>query len=165
MAQQSHKWLLFPLFFYYISFDVPLQLTSAERYYLFNTRANASSKYGIGNINGVKGLIVLPDNWTLPSGYTFNSGFSSSDDYWWTLNSYTLAQWAVMEAAGAVFLPAAGRRWGTNLDNLGVQGNYWTSTPSIENRAYSMVFDNVYLSGSNPGCSNGLSVRLVMEND
>ena len=41
-------------------------LTIAEWNYLLNTRTDASSKRGTGNINGVGGLIILPDSWTLP---------------------------------------------------------------------------------------------------
>ena len=92
-------------------------LTQAEWEYLLNERPNASSKFAIGNINGVGGLILLPDSWTLPSECSFTSGYATYDGYIdidWTHNSYTLAQWAQMEAAGAVFLPAAGDRYGTN---------------------------------------------------
>lgn len=100
-------------------------LTGAEWDYLFNGRPNASTKRGSGNINGVGGLIILPDSWTLPSGCSFISGFISSN---WTHNSYTLAQWAQMEAAGAVFLPAAGDRYGIDVRSVGSSGKYWTST-------------------------------------
>ena len=50
-------------------------LTIAEWNYLLNTRTDASSKCGTGNINGVGGLIILPDSWTLPSECSFTSGF------------------------------------------------------------------------------------------
>ncbi|MBR5352242.1 MAG: hypothetical protein IK126_00870 [Bacteroidales bacterium] len=67
-------------------------LTSAEWYYLLEGRPNASSKFAAGNINGVGGLIILPDNWTQPSECALTSGFAPD----WTLNSYTLAQWEQM---------------------------------------------------------------------
>ncbi len=74
--------------------------------YLLNTRADAASKRGTGNIDGVGGLIILPDSWTLPSGCPqFNPGLASSYRDW-SRNSYTSAQWSQMEDAGAVFLPA-----------------------------------------------------------
>lgn len=104
-------------------------LTRAEWDYLFNTRTNASSKRGTGYINGVGGLIILPDSWTLPSGCSFSSGLSSGADDW-AHNSYTLSQWSSMEAAGAVFLPAAGERPGTNAGGADILGRYWSSTPS-----------------------------------
>lgn len=77
-------------------------LTRDEWIYLFSGRSNAASKYGHGRINGVNGMILLPDDWTTPDGLSFTSGNSA-----WT-NSYTLEQWALMENAGAVFLPASG---------------------------------------------------------
>ena len=111
-------------------------LTREEWSYLFNSRANASSKYGTGNINGVGGMIILPDSWTRPSGCTFNAGLASSGSDW-AHNIFTLSQWAAMEAAGAVFLPAAGCREGTNVVLVGERGYYWSSSPS-EGFAYSM---------------------------
>jgi hypothetical protein len=119
-------------------------LTCAEWDYLLNIRANASSKRGTGNINGVGGLIILPDNWTLPSGCTFTSGFASNNwsyDDGWSHNSYTYVQWALMEAAGAVFLPAAGYRFITSVDNADSDGGYyWSSTPYNGEYVNTMVF-------------------------
>ena len=137
-------------------------LTIAEWNYLLNTRTDASSKRGTGNINGVGGLIILPDSWTLPLGCSFTSGFTTYD---WAHNSYTLAQWAQMEAAGAVFLPAAGYRYGTNDNYVGNLGNYWSSTPFNESSAYYMYF---YSNDLNVIFSNfrgyGFSVRPVQDN-
>ena len=144
-------------------------LTSAEWDYLFNTRANASSKRGTGNINGVGGLIILPDSWTLPSGCSFNAGFTTYDENNypdWTRNSYSLTQWATMEAAGAVFLPAAGYRWGTGVSLVGGNGRYWSSTPSGGSYACSVDFSSNYLIASNYGNRvDGFSVRPVRDNN
>ena len=140
-------------------------LTSAEWNYLLNARANASSKYGTGNINGMHGLIILPDSWTLPSGCSFTSGLSSNDNDL-THNSYTLSQWAQMEAAGAVFLPAAGVRWGTTVDFVGIFGNYWSSAPSNEDRAYYVSFSSSASSATNSyNRYSGFSVRSVRDNN
>lgn len=94
-------------------------LTTFEWNYLINYRTDADNKCGYGIINGIRGLIILPDSWTLPAGCSFNSGFA------WTNNNYILAQWRLMEAAGAVFLPAAGIRDGMNFWFWG--GCYWSS--------------------------------------
>ena len=140
-------------------------LTQAEWEYLLNTRPGALSKRGTGNINGVGGLIILPDNWTLPpSGCTFICGISSSYSDW-TRNSYTLSQWAQMESAGAVFLPAAGRRFGTNVVDVGSSGYYWSSTPNGESNAYDMCFDSDNLNASSyHNRIFGFSVRPVQDN-
>ena len=143
-------------------------LTSAEWEYLLNTRPGASSKLGSGNINGVGGLIILPDSWTLPSECSFASGFATINPNThpdWTHNSYTLAQWAQMEAAGAVFLPAAGRRKGTDFDNVGFHGYYWSSTPYSKNDAYHMYFSSYNLIASiNCSRSYGYPIRPVQDN-
>ena len=138
-------------------------LASAEWDYLLNSRTNASSKRGTGNINGVGGLIILPDSWTQPSGCPqFNPGFVS-DFGGWSNNSYTLAQWAQMETAGAVFLPAAGRRSGTNVNDVGSKGNYWSSTPSNANYARNVGFSSSNLYDGNSDLYDGFSVRPVQD--
>ena len=138
-------------------------LTIDEWEYLLYDRTDAPSKCGTGNINGVGGLIILPDSWTLPSGCSFTSGFATSNYNTypdWTHNSYTLAQWAQMEAAGAVFLPAAGNRYGSNVRNVGVSGSYWSSTPN-----YEMSFNSLNLDAtSNHYHYHGFSVRPVQDN-
>ena len=145
-------------------------LTKSEWYYLFNKRTGALSKRGTGNINGVGGLIILPDSWTLPSECSFTSGFCSpsGDNYPdWTHNSYTLAQWAQMEAAGAVFLPAAGNRFGTYVANVGNIGYYWSSTSSrnFDGDAYGMNFDGDNLDAMYYHLrDDGFSVRPVQDN-
>ncbi len=141
-------------------------LTKDEWDYLFHTRTDASVKYGTGNINGVGGLIVLPDSWTLPAGCTFSSGLASSDNDW-SLNSYTLSQWVEMETAGAVFLPAAGYRKGTTVRWVGNTGFYWSSTPrkvGYYNYADGLEFGSFYyLAGANHNRGLGCAVRPVRD--
>ena len=45
---------------------------------------------------------------------------------------------------GSIFLPAAGDRWGDELDNAGSYGFYWSSTqiPSYSSLAYSLYFNS-----------------------
>mgnify|MGYP003294515061 CR=1 FL=1 len=134
-------------------------LSYYEWNYVFNTRANAASMKGVATVNGKHGLILLPDTWTLPAGLSFNSGIGS-----WTLNQYTAAQWELMEAAGAVFLPAAGHRVGTTRGNAETAGTYWSSTPNGVSVAYSMYFyDNTMGYDNYNGRHCGRSVRLVQE--
>ena len=133
-------------------------LTKDEWSYVFKTRTDASQKYGHGSVNGVNGMIILPDVWDLPSGLSFTAGNSA-----WT-NSYTTAEWSEMEKAGAVFLPAAGSRSGSSVSSVGSQGPYWSSSAAsnVSDGAYFVKFNSgSYLPTYNGPRSSGYSVRLV----
>ena len=136
-------------------------LSNAEWRYIFLYRTNASSKYGFGvvqnvnNGNDVKGVILLPDEWTSP-GLSFTPGNTN-----WA-NVYTADEWAQMEAAGAVFLPAAGERYDVNYwSNF---GRYWSSTLRTGSSAYVLYFDGSYPEDpASTEFSHGCSVRLVLD--
>lgn len=144
-------------------------LTSAEWEYLRASRQNATQLIGIGSINGVHGLILLPDNWVTPEGITFKSGYSDkeySSVAFEEYQSFTLEQWAIMQAAGAVFLPCSGFRLGTSLAYMQLAGLYWTSSPHA---AYGPRFASYFLfmcDGAGVGYdtrSGGNAVRLVRD--
>ncbi len=122
-------------------------LTNDEWVYLFYGRTNAAVLFGLGSVNGVNGTILLPDNWTLPTGASFTAsttqGLTDSGTYYhnssgnnFSHNTYTKEQWYVMESAGAVFLPAAGYRLGSDLYFVGSYGYYWSATPYDSGSAY-----------------------------
>ena len=67
--------------------------------YLLTKRPDAWLLRTMGQVNGVQGLVVLPDNW-------LKRGFDTL--HFSTIYLFTPEQWQVMERAGAVFLPAAG---------------------------------------------------------
>ena len=108
-------------------------LTYDEWKYLLKTRPNANSLKGVAQVNGVNGLILLPDNWVCPAGVTFKSGFhrSSGVDYYAAYQTFTADQWSKLESAGAVFLPAAGYRAGSAVDGVRQRGYYWSATEDI----------------------------------
>lgn len=81
-------------------------LTSDQWKYLMALRPDAANKFGGATVAGVKGLILLPDSWSLPAGCTFTPGFSYPNFY--STNTYSATEAAAMQSAGAVFLPAAG---------------------------------------------------------
>ena len=105
-------------------------LSKDEWTYLLTGRENADKLKALATIsymNGeesaeVKGLILLPDNWTGGAPAT----------------TYTAETWATLETAGAVFLPATGTLT-VSFENHTVAtvngladgiGSYWSSTPS-----------------------------------
>ena len=136
-------------------------LTKEEWEYLFNGRNSARNKYGHGQINEVNGLILLPDNWTLPEGFNFISGNSN-----WA-NVYNTSQWDRMEAAGAVFLPTAGYRVGQEVGNVEISGYYWSSTnfneyPADHARYLGFHSNTIYATYTDHR-NYGYSVRLVQD--
>ena len=82
---------------------------SADQWkYLLNTRTNAENLKQIARVGEVVGIMLFPDNWNeAPVVEAKNDSYFEVKIY-----NYDLAQWANLEAAGAIFLPAAGRRAG-----------------------------------------------------
>ena len=136
-------------------------LTSSEWNYLFGSSSARQGKCGKAVIDGTyNGVVLLPDNWVLPSGLTFAPGISSD----FTANAYTAAQWTAMEDAGAVFIPAAGFRDGTTVSNVGTHGYYWSATHINGTYAYALYFFSGYANAADLGArALGRSVRLVID--
>lgn len=135
-------------------------LTSAEWNYIVFWRPNAYGLSSRGCVDGINGLILLPDEWT--NSIHFNS-FSYFKE-----NVYTLDEWSIMESHGAVFLPAAGIRNISGVSRLVDSiGYYWSSSVGLQEsyrQAGSLMF---------PYCGDmrvldivhnrALSVRLVQD--
>ena len=140
-------------------------LTYDEWKYLRYDRTNADDLVGVAQVNGVNGLVLLPDNWTCPSGASFKSGFHHiwGVEYYAAYQTFTAAEWSKLEAAGAVFLPASGNRYGSNVYNVLNLGYYWSATENYSNDAYYLYFfsDAAYVGYNFRGL--GQSVRLVKE--
>ena len=136
--------------------------------YLFQGRKNATQLYSKGNIDGLRGMIILPDNWVMPEGLHFTAqptNLTMELD----INTYTQAEWQRMEEAGAVFLCPTGRRDGTKIDYLEYYGGYWSSS-KISNSNHvchmyynykSKIFMTDYKEGDYSYGTNGRAVRLV----
>ena len=121
-------------------------LSKAECNFLLNSRANASSLRAWKELDGGthKGLVILPDG-------TDVSVMSS------------ITKTSALATCGAVFLPAAGYRDGTDVYNVGSSGYYWSSTPDegYEGSAYSMYFSSGGVSSDYVLRYFGFAVRLV----
>ena len=140
-------------------------LTYDEWDYLRYSRTNANDLCGVAQVNGVNGLILLPDNWICPTGITFKSGFHSSIgvDYYAAYQTFTADQWSKLEESGAVFLPAAGYRFGTNVDGVQFYGGYWSDTEYDSYIARYLTFHSGGASMNGNVRDYGLSVRLVKD--
>ena len=155
-------------------------LTSQEWYYLFNTRNTASgNRYAKAIVNGVSGVILLPDNWDA-SYYELNDINNSYGDY--LNNNISDADWTnVFEIAGAVFLPAANRMISGSIveedemtSTYRDYGFYWSASSCDNDRVRGLYFSGAFNSAAfflNEGFleasypihrSNGASVRLVL---
>ena len=150
-------------------------LTNDEWMYIFSERPNAQSLFAFGSVNGVNGIILLPDNWTTPLGVDFVAS-TSQGLYWdgvlyrndndnnFSHNTYTSEQWSEMEQSGAVFLPASGNRYGASAGGFGYHGNYWSSTGEYGSSAHCMYLSTFIFEPMSSDIRDlGQSVRLVKE--
>ena len=142
-------------------------LTNDEMVYLISTRKDGSGNllYGEGKVGScTPGLIILPDDWSWSGDVaSFEANWTPGESDW--LNVYSYSEWSRMEAAGAVFLPAAGLRDGIWTDGVGSIGCYWLSSCYDSRNAYYFSFrsdrvDTIYSMNR----FLGHSVRLVTEN-
>lgn len=135
-------------------------LSTTEWNYIMKNRPNASNLWTMATLgpDSILGLILFPDNWTDPAELTIAKGYYDlGDEAGLQANSFTFADWATMEAAGAVFLPAGGSRagaygnhmngttstesvnpltenkWYCWVSNVNEYGYYWLSTPKATN--------------------------------
>ena len=107
-------------------------------------------------VEGVAGMVILPDAWTLPEECAFSEKATTYSD-----NSYSTFEWLLMQGNGAVFLPAGGNRYGTNVIGGGTEGYYWSATSAGEYTAYSISFTEKSVTGDRSYRIYGRSVRLV----
>ena len=121
-------------------------LSKDEWDYLLNSRTDASSLRAWKELDSGthKGLVILSDG----TDASVMESISSTAD----LATY-----------GAVFLPAAGMRYGTYVYDVGSYDRCWSGTPreDIEGSAYIMYFDSGSVLVGSSGRTYGSSVRLV----
>ena len=148
-------------------------LTRPEWLYLLSERATGvtvnstdNARYTQATINtdgtAVKGLIIFPDSY---------AGGSPAGVTWGTINAKstfettcTSAGWTALEAAGCVFLPAAGYRTASSVTDAGVGGGYWSSSSSNAAYAFALYFESDYMTIQYGGSRKyGFSVRLVRD--
>lgn len=133
-------------------------LTNAEWGYLFNTRDNAANLRTLATVCNVPGMLILPDGWTASD---VSLSITTAD---YTTNNLDATAWESLECDGAVFLPAAGFRFGMTVNNAGSNGFYWSSTSYSSTSAYYLYFSAGYLHPQeyHVRC-RGVSVRLVQD--
>ncbi len=145
-------------------------LSSAEWAYLFGMESNNKDKSGHARyrkyfraqVNGVSGIVFLPDDISGISNIPAESSRGTSSTF--SGKTYTTDAWSALESAGCVFLPAAGGRSGSSVYSAGTSGAYWSATPYNAGETY---YVGIYSNTLYPGSSTystlefGNSVRLV----
>lgn len=132
-------------------------LKNAEWNYMLKTRTNATNLNVPANVADVNGLILLPDNWVMPSG--INLVMNASNYY--TANVFTATEWEQLEAAGAVFIPATGwftwnnSRWVASTSH-GTGGEVWASDGSSVSSQY-----DVQWTGSSKAYTSASSTNVL----
>ncbi len=136
-------------------------LDDVEWDYLLHNRFDANNKWGLATVNGMSGLILLPDAGYVPWELNFETGIN-------TANNYTLSEWQLFEREGAIFLPAAGHRDGTYY--YADHCTYWTSNATTAAAfAGGSMSTSIDITGSSiclPCATNkstGLAVRPVID--
>ena len=138
-------------------------LTCDEWWYLFGGRTTVSGKlFAWAVVNGINGLILLPDNW--------NESYYALDYSWsYDCNRINASQWNELEQYGAIFLPAAHYRnknrvaiTDEEFNNYGC-GCYWSSTREDVAAAWSVGFypEEIFMFNEPSERYYGFSVRLV----
>ena len=131
-----------------------------ELEYILSKRDKAGQLRGLATVFGVKGYVLLPDDWVANSEVSFTPDPSSFD-----INNYTVARWQKLEAKGAVFLPIAGFRDGKTVSLINMVPRYWTSTKNDgEDLARTLYFGYSEVSAlGGENCHKGLPVRLICD--
>ena len=152
-------------------------LSADEWKYLLNTRETAATLKQIAKVGDILGLLLFPDAWVMPEGVVVEA---EMDEYFEVkIYNYTLEQWTKLEQAGAIFLPAAGRRTGgygnminydqveekneemlnggyyRHQDNTNIYCYYWTSTINEETKNVSYLHNIVALGNDEYTIGNG----------
>ena len=131
-------------------------LTNSERQYLLMLRQN---KAAMAVVNNILGLVLLPDEWTAPAGIEFVvKPVSEAREK----NKYDINQWKQMEANGAVFLPCAGVREGTEVEKVNAEAYYWLADRYFWEFDADWAGQNNNIAGINMTYI-GASVRLVQD--
>ena len=135
-------------------------LSRDEFLYLFWYRNTPSGiRFVSAQVNDINGAILLPDNWDSENFELLNPN-NAGPGY---INIITEDDWTnYLEANGAIFLPASGKREGTTIFDVGISGSYWSTTIYDIGWSFFLYFNG---SGLNPNSSYyrpcGYSVRLV----
>ena len=129
-------------------------LTEPEWRYIFGARPDADKKWGLASLYGKKGIVLLPDNFSLPD--YINYEHKAFND-----NVLDGGVWNFMESKGAIFLPVTGSRFMKSSITKPDNGYYWTATKKDNSFSYRFIFDADGIGYGTTYNYYGHAVRLV----
>ena len=108
-------------------------------YVLYKRKTASGINHAWATVNGVPGIILLPDSWDV-NKYALQKAKDSQNKY--SDNIVSLSDWTTkLEANGAVFLPASGIRIKNSVDSAGRAGYYWSFSSSKEKEKSTKFYD------------------------
>jgi len=146
-------------------------LTSGQWDTLFTKRTTtgtvngtSGARFAFAKVNNKNGIILFPDEFEPPSLHAGSYWGTINDKSDWTTNIISI-DWYLLEAEGAVFLPAAGTRFKTDVRDVGYKALYWSSNHHTSQVAYAYGFsfqsNKLTVKESDKSRNYGASVRLV----
>ena len=121
--------------------DIWSVMSKDEWSYLIDKRKTKSGiRYAKAQVNGVNGLILLPDKWDVG---TYELKETNKKEAKYDSNKIELSDWNKLESSGAVFLPITGMRALRMVKKMSkmLTGYYWTGTPYNFQDSYSVFFN------------------------
>lgn len=115
------------------------------------------TRYALASVAGKNGMIIFPDNYTHPDGTGLTSETFTTTGY---TSTVTADGWAKMEAAGCVFLPAAGWR---NIDGSWIN-DYLSGYYRSSHEGFSLYFWGTGINPYDTGATSSywFSIRPIM---
>lgn len=155
----------------------PKDVYNWSTYKWYNGSYNTLTKYctssSCGTVDNKTELDLADDaayvnwgaGWRMPSLEQFEELYNNCTSQWTTRNGVNGRLFTSKINGASLFLPAAGYRWGSALNDLGSNGHYWSRTLGTSDpfNAYELSFysGNVYWSNSFLYRTVGRSVRAV----
>lgn len=130
-------------------------LTKTEWEYLINGRINHTGLIFFVCVEGVKGMLLLPDDY-----------LSDSENIISNKKQYSQQDFSELANKGAVFLPANGYRDGKQVKTLQTVGEYYANTGHLNNLVDGLQFyynSNYVFTDNNNNRYDGRGVRLVQD--
>ena len=142
-------------------------LSNAEARYMMEVRLCSTvggvenARYARAKVVDVHGLLLFPDLFVWPDSVALPVGVNNngiSNTLGWDDNVYSLADWHRLEAAGAVFLPAANSYLYNMVEHADGRACYWTSTTG-----YAIVAAPDYVGTQDMGDFEQYPIRYVRD--